>query len=74
MANSLSQRGIPVAAVAINNSTNAALLAARIIGTVVRRTFDDTVAYAKRLEREVIAKVDRLEGAGWEGYVGEMKK
>jgi phosphoribosylaminoimidazole carboxylase len=62
-----SQRGIPVATVAINNSTNAALLAVRIIGTNIRPTLEDMQAYAKRLEGEVMGKVDRLEGIGWEG-------
>ena len=59
---------------AINNSTNAALLAARIIGTAVRPIMEDMEAYAKRIEGEVMAKVDRLEGIGWEAYVGELKK
>ena len=59
---------------AINNSTNAALLAARIIGTNIRPTLEDIQAYAKRLEEEVMAKVDRLECIGWESYVGEMRK
>ena len=63
-----------MATVAINNSTNAALLAAQIIGTNMRPTLEDMQAYAKRLEKEVVAKVDRLEGIGWEVYVGEMRK
>ena len=63
-----------MATVAINNSTNAALLAARIIGANMRPTLEDIQAYAKRLEEEVIAKVDGLEGIGWEVYVGEMRK
>ena len=63
-----------MATVAINNSTNAALLAARIIGTNISPTLEDVQAYAKRLEEEVLAKVDRLEGIGWEVYVGEIKK
>jgi phosphoribosylaminoimidazole carboxylase len=68
------QRGIPVATVAINNSTNAALLAARIIGTSVGHVLEDMGTYAKRLEGEVMAKVDRLEDVGWESYVGGMKR
>jgi phosphoribosylaminoimidazole carboxylase len=69
-----SQRGIPVATVAINNSTNAALLAVRILGTNIRPTLEDMQAYAKRLEGEVMGKVDRLEDIGWEGYVGEIRR
>jgi phosphoribosylaminoimidazole carboxylase len=60
--------------VAINNSTNAALLAARIIGTNIRPILEDMQDYAKRLEGEVMAKVDKLEDIGWEVYVSEMKK
>jgi phosphoribosylaminoimidazole carboxylase len=52
--------------VAINNSTNAALLAARIIGTAIRATLEDIRAYVRKLEGEVLAKVDRLGRIGWE--------
>lgn len=58
---------------AINNSTNAALLAARIIGATIRPTLEDVELYARKREGEVMAKVDRLEGIGWEAYVREMK-
>jgi len=60
--------------VAINNSTNAALLAVRIIGTNIKPISEDMQDYARRLEGEVMAKVDRLDDIGWEVYVGEMKK
>jgi len=60
--------------VAINSSTNAALLAARIIGTNIRPNLEDMQVYAKSLEGEVMAKVDRLEDIGWEVYVKEMGK
>ena len=59
---------------AINNSTNAALLAVRIIGTNIKPISEDMQDYARRLEGEVMAKVDRLDDIGWEVYVGEMKK
>ncbi|ODH51836.1 phosphoribosylaminoimidazole carboxylase, ATPase subunit [Paracoccidioides brasiliensis] len=68
-------RGVPVATVGINNSINAALLAARILGAFdwqLRRKVEE---YAKN------AKVDNLDikGAkmreiGWERYFEEMPK
>ncbi len=30
--------------------------------------------YACNLEQEVLAKVDKLDGQGWEGYASAMKK
>jgi phosphoribosylaminoimidazole carboxylase len=68
------QRGIPVATVGINNSTNAALLAIRILGTSSPRLTSDVEAYAKKLENEVLGKVEVLEGEGWEKYVARLKK
>jgi len=62
-------RGIPVAAVAINNSTNAALLAVRILGSASQITQAQIGVYAEQLETEVMAKVKRLEETGWEDYV-----
>ncbi|KAI9827403.1 MAG: hypothetical protein M1819_006944 [Sarea resinae] len=63
-------RGVPVATVAINNSVNAALLAARILGTADVAIRARLVAYAKDMEDGVLEKVDRLEGQGWEAYGG----
>lgn len=68
------QRGIPVATVGINNSTNAALLAIRILGTSIPRLTSDVEAYAHKLENEVLGKVEVLEGEGWEKYVARLKK
>ncbi|KAJ3009420.1 phosphoribosylaminoimidazole carboxylase ade2 [Thoreauomyces humboldtii] len=61
-------RGVPVATVAINNSTNAALLAVRILGAGVPEYRDRMAAYLKEQEGEVLGKVDRLESVGWEKY------
>ena len=69
-----SQRGIPTATVGINNSTNAALLACRIIGTSIPRLAVAMEVYAKELEDEVLAKVDTLEQLGWDRYVSEKLK
>lgn len=62
-------RGIPVATVAINNATNAGLLAARIVATSIPSLTAQVETYSARLENEVMGKVDRLEKDGWEDYV-----
>lgn len=65
-------RGIPVATVAINNGTNAGLLAARILGSSDPQLLKATEAYSRNLEKEVLGKVDNLAAVGWEKY--EVKK
>jgi len=62
------QRGIPVATVAINNGTNAGLLAVRILAAGNPRLVRDMEGYMKELEKEVLEKVDKLEEVGWESY------
>lgn len=62
------QRGIPVATVAINNGTNAGLLAVRILGSADERVLAKVDAYTAGLEREVLGKVDKLAQIGWEEY------
>jgi phosphoribosylaminoimidazole carboxylase len=61
-------RGVPVATVAIGNSTNAALLAARILGSFVGSVGDAMEAYQRKIEGEVLDKVSTLERVGWEQY------
>lgn len=61
-----SQRGVPVATVAINNSTNAALLAIRILGASDRGYLLAMEEYMEEMEREVLGKVERLGELGWE--------
>lgn len=58
--------GVPVATVALNASKNAGILAAEILGIC-----DETIAlkvdhYKKRLNSEVIEKVEKLKKEGWE--------
>ncbi|KAK7471297.1 phosphoribosylaminoimidazole carboxylase ade2 [Stygiomarasmius scandens] len=65
-------RGIPVATVAINNSTNAALLAIRILSTADPRLLVKMEEYMKDMEGEVLGKVDRIQEGGWGNY--EVKK
>lgn len=61
-------RGIPVATVAINNATNAALLAVRIISASVPQLAAAMSDYMKKQEEDVNAKVDLIKNVGWEKY------
>mmetsp|Transcript_2503 Transcript_2503/g.2916 ORF Transcript_2503/g.2916 Transcript_2503/m.2916 type:complete len:560 (-) Transcript_2503:84-1763(-) len=61
-------RGIPVATVAINNSTNAALLAVRILGAVDNKWLNKMSQYMDTMESEVLAKAEKLESVGYENY------
>ncbi|KAF8130054.1 hypothetical protein K438DRAFT_1695397 [Mycena galopus ATCC 62051] len=61
-------RGIPVATVAINNGTNAGLLAVRILAAGIPRLVDAMDTYLKNLEGEVLGKVEKLKEVGWESY------
>ncbi|OCF34297.1 phosphoribosylaminoimidazole carboxylase [Kwoniella heveanensis BCC8398] len=67
-------RGIPCATVGINNSTNAALLAIRILGTSIPALNVATEEYSKKLEEEVLVKVGILAEEGWEKYAAERLK
>jgi phosphoribosylaminoimidazole carboxylase len=62
------QRGIPVATVAINNGTNAGLLAVRILSAGIPSLIDSMEKYMKTMESEVLDKVDKLKEVGWESY------
>ncbi|ODV66172.1 Phosphoribosylaminoimidazole carboxylase [Hyphopichia burtonii NRRL Y-1933] len=61
-------RGIPVATVAINNSTNAALLAVRILGAIDHKWLNEMNQYMINMESEVLNKVEKLELVGYENY------
>ncbi|RXW23651.1 hypothetical protein EST38_g2191 [Candolleomyces aberdarensis] len=61
-------RGIPVATVAINNSTNAGLLAVRILSAGIPRLIGAMEQYMKKQENEVLGKVGTLQEVGWEKY------
>ncbi|KAJ2935612.1 hypothetical protein H1R20_g1482, partial [Candolleomyces eurysporus] len=65
-------RGIPVATVAINNSTNAGLLAVRILSAGIPRLIGAMEQYMKKQEKEVLGKVGTLQEVGWEKY--QVKK
>jgi phosphoribosylaminoimidazole carboxylase len=61
-------RGIPVATVAINNATNAALLAIRILGTSEPQYLTEMQDFLLNQEEEVLVKAERLETVGYENY------
>lgn len=61
-------RGIPVATVGIANSTNAILLAARIIGTSEPKVQEWLAQHLQTMDDENMAKAARLEGEGWKDY------
>ncbi|KDN43969.1 putative phosphoribosyl-5-aminoimidazole carboxylase [Tilletiaria anomala UBC 951] len=59
-------RGIPVATVAINNSTNAALLAIRILAASDPKYLAAMQQYMDDMENEVLVKVEKLSELGWD--------
>ena len=63
--------GIPVATVAINNATNAGLLAVRILAASDASLADRMSAYQADLEQQVLAKAEKLETLGWANYLDE---
>lgn len=65
-------RGVPVATVSINNSTNAALLAMRILGAGDLGIREMVDGYMRDSEREVRAKDRKLEDLGAERYAVEV--
>jgi 5-(carboxyamino)imidazole ribonucleotide mutase len=58
--------GIPVATVALNAAKNAGILAASIIGSFEESVGNEVAAYKKKLEKEVLIKVDNLKKQGWD--------
>ncbi|KAH6673929.1 hypothetical protein F5X68DRAFT_270580 [Plectosphaerella plurivora] len=62
-------RGCPVATVGINNSTNAGLLAVRILGTGDAKYRDAMATYMDGMRVEVEAKAVKLGEIGWQAYL-----
>jgi len=60
-----------VATVAINNSTNAALLALRILGGSRPELLETMEDYLAGLKGEVGAKIEKLENVGWKQYLAK---
>lgn len=61
-------RGVPVATVSIGNSVNAALLAARIVGTSEKRVQEWVQQHLQKMDEENMAKGERLGREGWKVY------
>ena len=66
-------RGVPVATVAINNSTNAALLAVRILGVYSSKYTTAMEQYQSDMEDGVLVKAEKLETIGFEEYLAQKK-
>ena len=62
-------KGVPCATVAIGNSTNAALLAVRILGSRMPHLCDAMEAYQTKMEEEVLGKVSAIKLQGYEGFL-----
>ena len=58
-----------MATVAINNSTNAVLLALRIIGSSRPEMLEKMDDYLMSLKGEVGQKIEKLENVGWREYL-----
>ncbi|KAI1322010.1 phosphoribosylaminoimidazole carboxylase [Xylariaceae sp. FL0255] len=67
-------RGIPCATVGIGNSTNAALLAVRILGTTFPEYAEKMLKYQDKMKTEVLGKDDVILTSGWKEYLDGMKK
>jgi len=66
-------RGVPVATVAIGNSTNAGLLAARIVGAYEPAVLAAMAVYQDDMEKVVNAKAEKMEKDGYKKYLDGMK-
>lgn len=58
-----------MATVGINNSTNAALLAVRILGVADKKYQQAMADYQKGMSDEVEVKAQKLREIGWEAYL-----
>ncbi|CAN6835215.1 unnamed protein product [Brassica oleracea] len=64
-------RGVPVATVAINNSTNAALLAIRMLGISDTDLVSRMRQYQEDMREENMVKGEKLERQGWKSYLNQ---
>ncbi|KAH6853894.1 hypothetical protein B0I37DRAFT_360580 [Chaetomium sp. MPI-CAGE-AT-0009] len=67
-------RGVPTATVGINNSTNAALLAIRILGSFMPEYQEKMKRYQADMEEQVIAKGNKLREVGDVEYLAAKGK
>ena len=61
-------RGVPVACVAIDNATNAGLLAVRMLGAGMPSLYAKMRAYQQNMKQTVLDKASKLEQQGWKKY------
>ena len=64
-------KGVPVATVGVNNSTNAALLAARMLARKDAAVRERVRKYVRDAEAEVLEKDRRMDELGAEGYAAK---
>lgn len=62
-------RGVPVATVAIQNATNAGLLAIRILGSTDSNLQERISQYQIDMKETVLKKAEKLETGGWNAYL-----
>jgi phosphoribosylaminoimidazole carboxylase len=61
-------KGVPVATVAIDNATNAGLLAVRILGSGDPVLLEKMRDYQQMMTETVLTKAERLEKGGWKDF------
>jgi 5-(carboxyamino)imidazole ribonucleotide mutase len=66
--------GVPVATVAINGGKNAGILAAQMIGIKSKEIRTKVKEYKKQMEKEVLAKAEKLEDIKYKEYLKMMGK
>ncbi|KAL1294381.1 phosphoribosylaminoimidazole carboxylase, chloroplastic isoform X2 [Arachis ipaensis] len=62
-------RGVPVATVAVNNATNAGLLAVRILSVADDNLRSRMSQYLEDQKQMVLKKGDKLQNEGWQSYL-----
>ncbi|KAF7852148.1 hypothetical protein BT93_L0538 [Corymbia citriodora subsp. variegata] len=62
-------RGVPVATVAVNNATNAGLLAVRMLGVGDPDLLARMSQYQEDTKEDVLTKAEKLQREGWESYL-----
>ncbi|KAJ0578003.1 putative phosphoribosylaminoimidazole carboxylase [Helianthus annuus] len=66
-------RGVPVATVAINNATNAGLLAVRMLGVADPALQARMAQFQEDARDTVLEKTEKLEKVGWEEYLNSRE-
>lgn len=61
--------GVPVATVALDNATNAGILAAQIIGTSDKEVSDRLKEFKKSLNDKVMESVEQIEKKGFKNFI-----